>query len=163
MDIETSSQQRKSVKAAALMLDQLVPGWHRYIKPAELNMENCTLCALGQLFGDNVETSVAKVLYPELWREKWWNTGFDTALWGHNILGKYNSGMLHALCESKGLDFKQLYQGVDMGSNAFGASDELRCLWAEEAAERLASDTTDTESSCQTALQGDAHSAEENN
>ena len=126
-------QPRERVKAAALMLDQLVPGWHRYIKPEQLVMSNCSLCALGQLFGDNVETSIAKVMYPELWAEKWCDDGFTTALWGQQR-GNYKTGMLSAICESKGLDFKETYA---YACGAFGMSAELRCMWAEEAADRL--------------------------
>ena len=132
-------RQRQSVKSAALMLDQLVPGWYRYIKPAELKMSNCSLCTLGQLFGSSVETGIAKVLYSELWKEKWAGDGFRTALWGYKGYDNYSTGMLHDICESKGLDFETLYSPTRTGS-AFGMSQSLRCLWAEEAAERLAND-----------------------
>ena len=140
-------KQRESVKAGALMLDQLVPGWHHYIKPEALRMASCSQCALGQLFGADVETSIAKAMYPELWRQLYNQDGFTTALWGHTKIG-FNSGMLNAICESKGLDFQELRKSTSPGS-AFGMDNKLHCMWAEETAERVAKDAEEKEIVCE--------------
>lgn len=43
---------RKAIRQGAALLDQKEPGWRDRIAPAELQMEDCDLCVLGQVFSE---------------------------------------------------------------------------------------------------------------
>lgn len=44
-----------SIYHAAILLDKVMPGWASKINEHKLNMSNCKLCILGQLYGDYQE------------------------------------------------------------------------------------------------------------
>lgn len=44
-----------NVARGAALLDEKVPDWFLRIEPAQVEIENCTTCVLGHLFGDYTE------------------------------------------------------------------------------------------------------------
>ena len=132
---------RIAVQRAAAMMDRIVPGWHHRLNLQKLEMADCTRCALGQLFGSDVETGIAKEMYPELWEKKAATDGFTAALWGGDRPRDYSEGMLSALLEAQG---EEPYRPARMSTvvSPFGSNKELKCLWAEEVATRIANETS---------------------
>ena len=57
---------KEAVKRGAAWLDANHPGWREKINLAELEMEHCSKCILGQLFGDYDPSTLPG-----------WETGWD--------------------------------------------------------------------------------------
>ena len=113
MDAE---QMRPRVAKAAQFLDKVVPGWFNLINLQTLQMSDCTKCVLGQTFGRETEDQLAAIL------------GDDTPAWGQFKTG-FDRGSNYLY--GKGRD-------TYTTGTAFGAEGFLKCMWAEEVAERLA-------------------------
>lgn len=135
-----------AVKRAALILDREVPGWHRKMRPEKLHMGNTNLCALGQLFGRDVEMSIAKELYPAEWMRHGGGTrsgfavGIDFLM--QRFLGHDLTKMSWPIAYSK-TDSQQKKAEAQFLLMACGRSDDLRCYWAEEVADRCAKEEAD--------------------
>lgn len=107
---------REGVRQAALMLDKEVPGWEKRIDPETLLMSDCFNCALGQIFGPRVESKIWKTLGPEarrIRRSKSITSGFIKGLRNPTI------------------------REYHVETNAFCANPQLKCMWIEEATNRL--------------------------
>lgn len=120
---------RETVTRAARLMDKLVPGWAQRIQLEKLNMKDVDLCVLGQLFGTNVETAIAKEMYPELWAEHNQGCGYGTGK--HMIprlLGE-DADVLTVVHPKSSEDSTILYTACCGWAN--------ECFWAEEVAERL--------------------------
>ena len=128
MSEEQAAKSARHVRNAARVLDKVIPGWHRRVDLEKLNMNECTMCMLGQTFGEDAETAIAKELYPEEWAEVKEQTFLtDGYRIGINFLSKRNvyTKSLSAACS--------------------GTIDA--CVWAEAVAERRARDEQQTECS----------------
>lgn len=120
--------QAQNVERAAKLLDKLVPGWHRKMRPQDLIMSDGSLCALGQLFGRNVEVSIAKELFPGIFNEyQPWHNGFAI---GRDWFSKQTDcGKISVS------DYRVLMSACDL-------SQTLKCHWAKEVADRVVQDET---------------------
>ena len=137
------SEQRESVTRGARLLDEKVPGWYRRVNLETLHMRDCSLCMLGQLFGHDVETALGAEVFglpietPEIAQQiktvsKAYADG-DTAL--------ANMPNAERLFNRTGFKRgKAALQVADFTSIGCGSSANLRCMWTEEIAERLAED-----------------------
>ena len=130
----------EKVKAAAEVMDRIVPGWYKRVNLKELEMASCSACFLGQTFGENAETAIAKELYPEEWaKAKVGSNGYGTGL---KFFAK-RAGV-------SGYDFANLIYGAKKsGDHDYIAienatySNISNCLWANEIATRLAAEPED--------------------
>ena len=57
---------KEAVQDRAIWLDTVRPGWERFIDLGKLQMSDCTMCMLGQVFADDARTSD-------------WDDGYDYA------------------------------------------------------------------------------------
>lgn len=57
-----SREHMQRIKAAAIMLDKEIPGWHRLVDVERLEMESCSLCVLGQVFGPEKEAQLRSII-----------------------------------------------------------------------------------------------------
>lgn len=151
-DTSTQDRQdkRENVRRGAKLLDKLVPGWHNKMKPETLRMEDGALCAMGQLFGGKTELSIAKELYPELWKEHRHScraqgdasNGFALAFFGVNSHDEYmpEYGLVHKIFDRlkwRSQKEKMLAQEDLLFLRIACSGDpSLKCMWAEEVAER---------------------------
>jgi hypothetical protein len=55
MSALTAAMLHPFVQKGAAWLDAIWPGWHARVVPAELRLESCKRCVLGQLTGDYTE------------------------------------------------------------------------------------------------------------
>lgn len=126
----------QAVKRAALLLDKLVPGWEHKVNLRRLNMESGQLCMLGQLFGTDVEMSIAKELYPEEFEKAVEQDG------GARNTNGYTRGLRWiGSWRSKAANLEEASQRAAEFAfldKACGASKSTECLWADEVASRLA-------------------------
>lgn len=121
---------QEKVHRGAKVLDQVIPGWEKRVNLETLRMGSATLCMLGQLFGANTETAIAKEMYPELW-QKMNNESHCGYLTG--------SRMIPSLVGSPVCDIDQAPFDSDLKALGIACSGvNTRCYWAEEAATRLA-------------------------
>lgn len=126
------------VRRGALVLDRLVPKWEHRVDLDNLKMESGTLCMLGQLFGYNVETSIGKEMYPELWEQQS-KESYEGYMIGRRIIGQL-----------LGVDRGDLWHAED-DCDAAALRDACRetnardskCLWVAEVAERRARSEAD--------------------
>ena len=120
---------RKRVGHAAKFLDVQVPGWHELIQPECLHMSDCHMCVLGQLFGSANEAVIMRIIGEPL-----------------PPLCKFSSPF------GRGSNFLEQHGGNEaLIAGAFSSDIELRCMWVEEIAERMAQDAEDTSYTSQTA------------
>lgn len=129
-------EERVAVAKGAKLLDQLLPGWHKQVKLSKLDMENGSLCMMGQLFGRSVEGKLAREMYPEEMREaNGWN-GYNKAL---GVPAWAGGDLIHTLMEKLGLASKakpeDQYEALD---HACSGRHDNKCLWADEVAKRVA-------------------------
>lgn len=110
---------RGRVTDAAKFLDQVVPGWFNLVDLQALHMNDCTQCVLGQVFGHKMENKLRSILGEDTPEWCSFRRGFDR---GYDYL------------EKMGLNQVQT-------RNAFGYDVFLKCMWAEEIAERCAIET----------------------
>lgn len=115
----------------AKLLDTLVPGWHKKVQADRLWMSNPRLCLLGQLFGKNAETSIAKEMFPEEWKIAMAN---DES--GYGFGSRKIERLVHGDPElARENQFLALAcRGID-----------TKCDWAREVAERVARDEMEGE------------------
>lgn len=128
---------RERVANGVTLLDEKVPGWWRAINLEQLQMESCTHCMLGQLFGDNVEVALgAKVFGLPIrpGRAQWTELSYKFA----NEKPGY----------SRGLEALSCAEGAKIGCNRITGDAnfaELKCAWAEVIAERRAAEELQAE------------------
>ena len=124
---------REKVRRGAELLDKILPDWYKAVDLKKLRMEDGSLCLLGQTFGRNVEKSLAKEMYPELFTElrktgSW--PGYSMGLrMIPRIIAKRFRGKEKVTAEK---EFRAL--------NVACCGYDTRCEWAEEVAERRAKD-----------------------
>lgn len=121
---------QEKVHRGAKVLDQVVPGWEKRVNLKTLHMGSSTLCMLGQLFGDDAETAIAKEMYPELWEK----LGKDRCgyITGCRMIPQLVGGQ-ESLDD---IDYAPLNSDLKaLGIACSGA--DTKCYWAEEAATRL--------------------------
>ena len=131
---------KESVHTAAAVLDKTIPGWHNRVNLKQLKMSDCTQCMLGQTFGLEAEMSIAKELHPKLWNKAkadlleggWYYGDDDSDISGYDIGIQYFQNMLEAEKISS-----HEYEAID---DACRGSSALKCLWANEIADRQAKD-----------------------
>lgn len=123
---------RDAVRRGALVLDKVVPGWAERIKLEKLDMMDINLCVLGQLFGYDVETSIAKEMYPKLWNDPAYEVGSGYGK-GRKIIPRILGIETDSIATSHDVELIAL-------NNACGGVNN-RCLWAEEVAMRLAGES----------------------
>ena len=138
---DTEEQERERVKTGAAVLDRIVPGWHDRVDLGKLKMSNGQLCMLGQLFGHDAETAIAKEMYPELWDQHGAvphlsNAYYDGYYIGCRMIpGLVGSDKEDIDCSSEDSDLHKLgkaCRGIDN-----------KCYWAEEVVERRVKDGTE--------------------
>ena len=126
-----AENERDAVRRGALVLDQVVPGWHNRVDLKKLKMSSGQLCMLGQLFGQDAETAIAKEMYPELWakHKSEWNDGY---MIGCRMIPKLLG------IKSEDIDYAQNEdaEAYALGRACQGSVDS--CSWAEEVANRRA-------------------------
>lgn len=134
-------EERKATAKGARLLDKILPGWYKQINLGKLQMDNGSLCMLGQLFGRGVEGRLAKEMYPEELLAPH-AAVFD----GYFIAEAYNgTGILKTILCKLGLTGNKeknellALRHVCRGHNT-------KCLWAEEIASRLAKDACQSRS-----------------
>lgn len=129
-----NTPEREMVHRGAQLLDTILPGWYTRVNLETLTMGNGTLCLLGQLFGEDTETALAREMYPEL---------FSTV---PDWFSAYHKGcqIIPQIATRAGLSTKTHedidYYPEDSDIRALGracAGHDNKCEWAEEIAERL--------------------------
>lgn len=113
----------KGVKRAAKFLDKEIPGWWNMIDPETLQMSNCNLCAMGQIFGSKNEEKLAEIIDEENF------TKIKERILRNPATGAFDAGVNY------------LYRVCGLTSNheevfPFGFSG--RCEWIKEIATRRA-------------------------
>ena len=104
---------RTLVKDAALMLDEVEPGWEKRIDPKTLRMSSCANCVLGQIFGPNVESHLWRMLGPRVRAAR------------RRLTVRHTQGFQIGL---RRINYEK--------SSAFGGDPALRCMWIEEIIQR---------------------------
>ena len=138
---DDDKEEREHVKIGATVLDRTVPGWHNKVDLGKLKMSSGQLCMLGQLFGHDAETAIAKEMYPKLWE-------------AHGKI-QYSSGAYHdgyligcrMIPRLTGMDKEDIYYAPE-DSDLHKLSKACRginnkCYWAEEVVERRVKDGTE--------------------
>lgn len=136
----TMITERAAVKKGALLLDKILPGWHRQVNLDELQMSSGAQCMLGQLFGHSTEAALARKMYPKEMKQAEQQIsayGYAKATWPIFQQGR-TQNLLQKLMNKFGLlaDVKWItrYQALQ---HVCGGHDN-KCIWAEEVAARLA-------------------------
>lgn len=125
----TPDELRKATHEGAKLLDKMVPGWYRRMRPEKLVMSSPTLCALGQLFGRDVELSVAKQMFPEQWAN------------ASNIDGPTGYGIGKLMTRQWAKNCGDAEAATELAFlHTACAGWNTKCFWAEEVADRLAKD-----------------------
>lgn len=138
-ELDTSTEsERKRVRRGAMVLDRVVPGWHMRVNLETLVMSSGQLCMLGQLFGRDAETSIAKEMYPELWKRKSLNGAHSGYYTGCTMIPQLTG------LNAEDIDYCQ-YDSDEYNLGRACRGVDNRCLWAEEVATRRAQDAVQTE------------------
>ena len=132
MSNPSPSHLREATKRGARLLDQMLPGWHKRMRPEHLDMSSTSLCALGQLFGTDVEMSIGKEMFPEEWNKHFIRkrTGYGV---GKELITIWSSDK----------DAETLKNAEFLRIACAGY--DTQCFWAEEVAERLVNDEVQNE------------------
>lgn len=129
MGIISGMSMRRSTKRGALLLDKMIPGWHRRVNLERLTMSSLSLCMLGQLFGQQAETAIAKEMFPEEWQAT-----------ADSVQGRsgYSIGlrMIRQWVTGKGKQEREEHDFLDRACSGY----DTKCYWAEEVAERIAAE-----------------------
>lgn len=125
---------REATSRGAKLLDKLVPGWANRVKLETLDMADIHLCMLGQLFGSDVETALAKEMYPEelkrITREHGVSAGYSVGK--KFVLGKAGVLAPPGRHEATGpADVETAFLLTACSGYA------TKCYWAEEVADRV--------------------------
>ena len=130
----------EAIIKSAKLLDTTVPGWYKKINLKKLDMPNTSLCMLGQLFGHDVEMSIAKELFPKehakINKELVGGFKHTDKMPGFNI---GLSWFIRWANKVKGTAKVKRLEEVNFLHRACGGA-AIECLWAEQVAERLAKD-----------------------
>lgn len=113
---------REKVKNAALMMDKEIPGWAELVDPTILQMQSCSACVLGQVFGFKMEAKLKTILgssFPKTsLRDKTDN------------VPQFSRGL--EFMKSHGYSSEK-YPHTKVGNFA---ANETNCAWAEEVVDR---------------------------
>jgi len=134
---------RPEVKKAAKLLDETIPGWHWRVDPERLQMDDCSMCMLGQTFGADAELAIGRELYPKEWKEaaqeladQWNIDDYKEALTAGSMEG-YEIGLhFFRTLMKKGKIGKVKFSSLDRA--CYGDVDN--CEWISEIADRRAAD-----------------------
>ena len=125
---------RSRVANGVKLLDERVPGWWRVINLDRLQMEDCTQCMLGQLFGHNVETALGAKMFGLEIEPQLASVGF-----GHFFQ--------NSIADKAG--YQRGLEALETGGSTIGCNNnnidnieysDLKCAWAEVIAERRAAE-----------------------
>lgn len=136
------SEAKDLVTNGVRVLDEQVPGWWRVINLEELQMADCSVCMLGQLFGHDTETALGAKMFglpvdPKLTQKV-------------KRYGRLHSGVPRAdadirfyvdnphLVEELGFTRGREILKTNGASIGCGSDPLLKCAWAEVIAERRA-------------------------
>lgn len=141
MSIENA---RIQVAKGVALLDEKVPGWWRVIDLDHLQMQNCTQCMLGQLFGHNVETALGTEMFglpidPSLLGRSW---SYYTAS-GRELEAGYQRGLNALLGVTRITAGAVIGCATDGSDRCYYSYDDLKCAWAEVIADRRAAEQAD--------------------
>lgn len=121
---------QKRITEAAKMLDHEVPGWYNMIDIEQLEMANCMLCTLGQLFGSKNEQKLQTILDQKTYAEIKAET--------KGVPFSFTKGLTYL--RIKGYQYNDKYESA-IGS--FGSTG--KCEWIKEIATRRANDLVNKE------------------
>ena len=130
----SQEQLQEATRKGARLLDKMIPGWHRHMRPERLVMSSPSLCALGQLFGHDVELSIAKEMYPKAWAKHRKGEGS-----GYGI----GVGMITEWVNKEIACSPEMCTELNEERNFLRmtcAGYDTKCFWSEEVAERLVND-----------------------
>ncbi len=74
---------RPEVLRGAELLDRVVPGWVNKVDVVKLDLESCSTCILGQVFGDFFIGWVS--LFPPQLGKPIWQVGYSPTYYGFNL------------------------------------------------------------------------------
>lgn len=139
-------QERAAVAKGAALLDKILPGWYNEINLNTLEMDDGSMCMMGQLFGAGIESDLAREMYPKEMEEITKDLELDE--WGMDDSEGYNkalqirfhkhSNFIKYLMKKHGVDRKMAAHYTALYAVCDGH--DTKCFWAEAIAERKAND-----------------------